>query len=148
MKMRIFLIVVLAVIIAGCAVKGESVEMSKACDAGNDGKTLEVKGVLADDGSVFCSNIGGGRLNCGFVQLESPGSDKKLRVDIEEGTGADTVSKLESGYKKEDIKVRDDAGNQIALNKDVVRATGKMSIVPAFKENPQVCTMEVYKLER
>jgi len=148
MKTRMFLIIALAATIASCSVKGEPADMAKACEVASDGKTLEVKGVLSDDGSVFCSNIGGGRLDCGFVLLESPGSDKKLRVDIEQGSGADTVSKLESGYKKEDIKVRDDAGNQIALNKDVVRATGKMQIVPPYKENPLVCTMEVVKLER
>lgn len=148
MRIRVFLLTAVAAVAIGCATKGEPAEFGKACDAANDGKTFEVKGVLSDDGSVFCSNIGGGRLNCGFTLLESPGSPNKMRVDIEEGSGADTVSKLESGYKQEDIKVRDDSGSQIALNKDVVRATGKMSIVPAFKENPSVCTMEVYKLER
>ncbi|HEV8592782.1 MAG TPA: hypothetical protein VGQ55_11825 [Pyrinomonadaceae bacterium] len=137
-----------AALLAGCAVKGEPIEFSKACAIENDGKTFEVKGVLSDRGSVFCSNIGGGRLECGFDLLESAGSTNKMGAEIEEGSGSNTVTKLESGYKKSDIKVRDNSGSQIALGTDVVKATGKVSVAPAAPGGEGVCFMQVAKIEK
>ena len=64
------------------SVTGVPIEMSKACDIANDGKYFQVSGVLAQRGSVFCSNTGG-RMECGFDLLEAAGSANKLRVDIE-----------------------------------------------------------------
>ena len=132
-----------AMFITGCAVKGDPIEITKACVVDNDGKNFEVKGVLSQRGSVFCSNTGG-RMECGFNLLEKQGSENKLRVDIEQGSGANTVDKLESGYKKEDIKFRDNSGNQIALDTDPVKLTGKISVSP----DAQACFMQVYKIEK
>ena len=105
----------MAIFITGCAVKGDPIEITKACVVDNDGKNFEVKGALSQRGSVFCSNTGG-RMECGFELLEKQGSENKLRVDIEQGSGANTVGKLGSGYKKEDIKIRDNSGVWIAAN--------------------------------
>ncbi|MBK9164703.1 MAG: hypothetical protein IPM21_12515 [Acidobacteria bacterium] len=121
--------------------------MANACKIENDGKFFQVSGVLAQRGSVFCSNTGG-RMECGFDLLESQGSQNKLRVDIEQGSGANTVGKLERGYKAEDIKIRDNAGNQVALDKDVVKLTGKLSVAPAAPGGQGVCFMQVNKIER
>jgi hypothetical protein len=143
MKIALISIFVAAAWFAGCAVKGDLIEISKACVVENDGKNFEVKGVFSQPGSVFCSNTGG-RLECGFDLLESAGSENKLRVDIEQGNGANTVDKLERGYKKEDVKIRDNAGNQVALDSDSVKLTGKLSVSPDAK----ACFMQVYKIER
>jgi hypothetical protein len=143
MKTGLAILLVCSALYLGCAVKGDPIEISKACVVDNDGKNFEVKGVLSQRGSVFCSNTGG-RMECGFDLLEKPGSETKLRVDIEQGSGADTVDKLESGYKKEDIKIRDDSGKQVALDTDPVKLTGKLSVSPDAK----ACFMQVYKIER
>lgn len=140
-------ILALAAFAAGCSVTGEPIEFSKACALENDGKTFEVSGVLAQRGSVFCSNTGG-RMECGFDLLESAGSPNKLRVDIEQGSGANTVDKLSSGYKKEDIKIRDNGGSEIALDKDMLKLTGKISVAPAAPGGQGVCFMQVRKIEK
>lgn len=132
---------------SACNTTGVPTEFSNACDPGNEKKTIEVSGVLEQRGSVFCSNTGG-RMECGFDLLEAPGSDKKLRVDIEQGSGANTVDKLERGYKKEDVKIRDNGSGQIALGSDKVKLTGKMSIAPAAPGGQGVCFMQVYKIEK
>lgn len=147
MKMMIGLIFA-AALISSCSVTGEPIEFSKACAIENDGKTFEVKGVLAEQGrSVYCSNTGG-RMECGFDLLESAGSQNRLRIDIEQGSGANTVSELASGYKKEDIKIRDNSGSEIALDKDVVKLTGKISVAPAAPGGQGVCFIQVRKIER
>lgn len=142
------LFAVVALALSGCGdVTGEPIEMANACKIENDGKFLQVSGVVAQRGSVFCSNTGG-RMECGFDLLEAAGSPNKLRVDIEQGSGANTVDKLERGYKAEDIKIRDNAGNQIALDKDMVKLTGKLSVAPAAPGGQGVCFMQVNKIER
>ena len=146
--MKYLLMICAALFVVACgSPKGTPTEFSKACDPANEKQYIEVSGVLAERGSVFCSNTSG-RLECGFDLLEAAGSDKKLRVDIAEGSGADSVTKLERGYKKDDIKIRDTAGKEIALDKDTVRLTGKMSIAPAAPGGQGVCFMQVTKIER
>ena len=145
--MKIFGILVLAgvVFMLGCAAKqGEPMEVSKLCDVANDGKYLEVKGVIASPTSMFCSNIASTRVNCPFDVLASAGGEKKFRIDVEQGSGANTVDKVGSGYKKEDVKVRDHAGNQITLDSDLVKLTGKFMVSPDAK----VCLMTVDRIER
>jgi hypothetical protein len=134
---------------AACGAKiGEPVSFANACDAGNDGKYLQVPGYIADDGSVFCSNIGSSKVQCGFILIDSPGSKNKIKVDIDEGTGANTVTKLESGYSKSDIKIRDNNGTEIALNKDQVKTSGKLSIARTNDGSPGVCFMQVDRIDR
>ena len=144
----VFTLILPAVILAGCSAKqGTPTEFSKACGADNDGKYLQVTGYLVDDGSVFCSNTGG-RMECGFKLLDAPGSKNELRVDIAEGSGANSVTKLESGYKKSDIKIRDNGANEVALGKDQVKASGKVSIAPGSGDYPSVCFMQVDRIDR
>lgn len=145
---RFFAILILAILAIGCGdTKGVSTDFANACNPDNEKKVLEVSGVLADRGSVFCSNTGG-RMECGFDFLESPGSEKKFSADVEQGSGANTVDKLERGYKKEDVKIRDNTGNQIALGSDKVKITGKMSVVAPFGNSQGVCFMQVEKIEK
>lgn len=146
LQMRSTLTIFTALLIsfaAACNTTGVPTEFANACNPDNEKKTIEINGMIAAPKSVFCSNTGG-RMDCGFELLESPGSDKKVRLDIEQGTGANSVTKLESGYKSEDIKIRDNGGNQIGLGTDKLKLTGQMSIEPKMN----VCFMKVYKIEK
>ena len=143
MRTLFFVFIMTLTLCAGCGVKGDPIEISKACVVENDGKNFEVRGVLSQRGSVLCSSYGG-RMECGFDLLEAPGSANKLRVDIEQGSGANTVDKLERGYKKEDVKIRDNAGNQISLDSDQLKLTGKLSV----SLDAKACFLQVHKIER
>ena len=144
---QILLIAVLAV--AGCSAKvGEPISFASACDSANDGKYLQITGYIADDGSVFCSNIGSSKVQCGFKLADAPNSKTQIKVDIDEGGGANSVTKLESGYSKADIKIRDNDGKEIALNKDQVKTSGKLSIAPTGDGSPGVCFMQVDRIDR
>ena len=147
--MRIIFGLVFAVsaFVSACGVNGEPVEFSKACDLANDGKYLQVSGVLTPRGSIFCSNRGG-RMECPFDLFEAAGSQNKMTADIEVGSGANTMDEVPKGFKREDLKVRDNAGNPMALGGDVAKFTGKMMIAPAAPGGQGVCLMQVYKIER
>ena len=147
MKFTTIAIFTLLLFISGCAVTGEPVEFAKACDLANDGKTLQVTGVLVPRSSVFCSNRGG-RMECPFDFQELAAAQNKMTADIEVGSGANTMDEVPKGFKKEDLKVRDNTGNPIVLENDTVKATGKMMIAPAAPGGQGVCLMQVYKIEK
>ena len=138
----------MAMLIVGCgSPQGIPTEFANACDPGNEKKTIEISGVLEQRGSVFCSNTGG-RMECGFDLLEAPGSDRKVRVDIEQGSGANTVDKLERGYKTEDVRIRDNNGSQVVIGTDKLKLTGKMNVVAPMGNAQGICFMQVYKIEK
>jgi len=147
MRSVIALIFAALMFVNGCAVTGEPIEMSKLCDQANDGKNFQVSGVLTPRSSIYCSNRGG-RMECPFDFLESAGSQTKITTDIEVGSGANTMDEVPKGFKKDDLKVRDNAGNPIGLGTDIVKATGKMMIAPAAPGGQGVCLMQVYKFEK
>lgn len=144
MRIYIILIVFTAILFsAGCNSKGEPVELAKACAPDFDKKYVEVAGFLDDKGGVFCSNIGGGDVKCGFKLLEAPGGEKVMSADIVQGTWANNVEKLERGYKKEDIKIHDNSGSVISMS-DKVKLTGTMMVTP----DQTVCLIKVDKIEK
>ena len=143
MKMIMLLILAVLGVTAGCSTKGEPVEFAKACDVANEKKVIEVSGFLMDKGGVFCSNIGGGRLECGFTLTEKLGDEKGFKAEIAQGSSANSVEELPRGFKKEDIKIRDNSGNIISPS-DKVKLTGKMSVGPGGVP----CFMQVDKIER
>lgn len=147
--MRIAFVSVLIglIFVSGCGVSGEPIEFSKICDQANDGKYFQVSGVLMPRSSIYCSNRGG-RMECGMDLLEAAGSQNKISADVEVGSGANSMDEVPSGFKKEDLKVRDNAGNQIALGSDTAKFTGKMLIAPAAPGGQGVCLMQVHKIER
>lgn len=147
--MKVFFVAIFIAIffVAACNTTGVPTEFANACGQDLDGKTIEVSGILQTRTSVFCSNRGG-RMECPFDLLDAAGSEKKIGADIEVGSGANTVTEIPKGFKKEDIKVRDNAGNQIALGSDKVKLTGKMLIAPAAPGGQGVCLMQVYKIEK
>ena len=147
MKNILALVFGVSLFASACGVNGEPVEFSRACDQANDGKYLQVSGVLTPRSSVYCSNRGG-RMECGMDLLEAAGSPNKMSADIEVGGGANTMDEVPSGFKKEDLKVRDNAGNQLTLGTDVAKFTGKMLIAPAAPGGQGVCLMQVHKIEK
>jgi len=147
MKRIIFLASLIVLSAAACNTTGVPTEFANACAQELDGKTLEVGGILQTRGSIYCSNRGG-RMECPFDFVEAAGSDKKMTADIEVGGGANTMDEIPKGFKKEDLKVRDNAGNPVALGSDKVKLTGKMMIAPAAPGGQGVCLMQVYKVEK
>jgi len=147
--MKSILIAVLLTIffVSACNTTGVPTEFANACALDLDGKTIEVSGVLEPRSMVYCSNRGG-RMECPFDLFEAAGSEKKIGADIEVGTGSNTVTEIPKGFKKEDIKVRDNAGAQVNLGTDKVKLTGKMLIAPAAPGGQGVCLMQVYKIEK
>ena len=143
MKRGILLFITLVISSACTKQEAVPVDIGNICAADNEKKYVSTSGYLDDRGSIFCSNIGGGRLNCGMDVVTSPGGKKVFGADIEEGSGADEIEKLASGYKKEDIKIHDDKGAVISLS-DKVKLTGQMSIAP----DGSVCFMKVDRIER
>ena len=143
----ILAVIFLSLAAAGCSTTGTPVEHAKACDPENDGKTLEVAGFLNDKGGLYCSNTGGGPVRCGFKLLANSGDDKGISADVETGTGANTVEKPASGYKKEDLKLRDNSGNLITYA-DKVKVTGKIRSSKDPVSNATVCYMTVAKIEK
>ncbi len=121
---------------------GIPVEFSKACTVANEKKIVEVGGYLSTGRSVFCSNRGG-RMECAYKLTEAPGAEKSITADIEQGARANQAEKLKSGYKREDIKIRDNNGNTIDLTKKV-KVTGKMSVTPDLT----VCLIQVTRIEQ
>jgi hypothetical protein len=129
--------------VAGCADKtGTPVEISKACVAENEKKYIETGGFLDDRGSVFCSNRGG-RMECSFNLKETADGEKRMSAYIATGGGANQMDELKSGYRREDIRIRDNAGNVINLA-DKVKLTGELNVTPDAK----VCFLNVMKIER
>jgi hypothetical protein len=142
MKIGIFLAIAL-ILTSACTKQAVPVDLANVCSADNEKKYITTSGYLDDRGSIFCSNIGGGRMNCGLNVIAEPGGKKVFGADIEQGNGADEIEKLESGYKTEDIKIHDDKGALVSFS-DKVKLTGQMSIVP----DGSVCFMTVDKIEK
>jgi len=142
---QVFILAVVFVcsIFTGCSKTAVPVDISKACAVENDGKYFVTSGFLDDKGSIFCSNIGGGRLDCSLDVIASPGGTRVFGAEIEQGSGSSEIEEMPSGYKKEDIKIRDNSGNLIKLS-DKVNLTGKLSVAPGGS----VCFMEVDKIEK
>src|SRR5512140_442105 len=99
----ILILMIVAAGLYGC-IKGPAtdVELSKACDAGNEKKYIATTGYLDDHGSIFCSNTGG-RMDCSLDFVASPGGARVFGAEIEEGSGASEIEKLENGYKRGDL---------------------------------------------
>lgn len=147
---NIFLLTVIAasLFVSACNVVGEPVEYASACDLANNGKTIEVKGILEEKGgSIFCSNTSG-RMECGYSLLAKAGDKEGFSVDLEVGGGANTADKPASGFKREDLKIRDNASQPVKLG-DNVKLTGKLTTVKdATDPKGGVCYLKVYKIER
>ena len=148
MKKLISLSILSVILIAaGCNVEGEPVDYAKACDRGNNKKTVETKGFLDIPGMMSCSNTSG-RMECGFKLRKAIGDEEGFSADVAIGSGANTMDKVERGFAKSDVKVRADDGTEIDLTK-AVTVTGEItSVDDPTDPSGGVCYMKVYKLEQ
>ena len=140
--MKHFAILTIALLAVSCTKTATPVDLANACAADNEKKYISTTGFLNDGGSIFCSNIGGGRMDCSLDLVASPGGARVLGAEIEQGTGSSEIEKFESGYKKDDLKIHDANGGFVKLG-DKVRVTGEMSVVPG-----STCFMEIDKIEK
>jgi hypothetical protein len=133
-----------ALALAACGEEaGPPLEVAKACVVANDGKVFEIAGFIDVGASVFCSNTGGGPVRCGFDLKESAAGPRKLGVDIQRGSGANSVEPLTRGFRKSDIKIYDKDGKPLDLARPA-KVTGKLSVAP----NATACFITARKIEK
>jgi hypothetical protein len=126
-----------------CAAKqAEQIAFPTACRADDDKKYVQYTGYVTDDGSVFCSDTGG-RMECGFSLTQDPSGGAKSRIDIAQGSGANSVEKFEGSYKKDDIKIHDNSGSLVKIG-DKIQVTGTMNALP----DGSLCFLTVDKIEK
>jgi hypothetical protein len=131
-------------LLAACSSKqAEQIAFPTVCKAEDDHKYVRVSGYLTDGGSVFCSNIGGGRMECRFSLNEKPDGGAQIGAEIAQGSGADSVEEFGSDYKKEDLKIHDNSGGFVKIG-DKVTLTGDYNAVP----DGSYCFLEVDKIEK
>ncbi len=123
-------IVIIGLVVGGmltaCLSAGQPVEYAKACDGGNDGRTIETSGYLDVGFGLYCSNRAG-RSECGF-QLKNDLRDKTaFTADIAVGSGANTMDKAGRQFEKAKLIVRGHDGNKIDFSRKV-KVTGKLSV--------------------
>src|SRR3954466_8722206 len=122
MRTTTLLLIILISLMSACKTReAVNVDLSNACAADNEKKYLSTTAYLDPGGSVFCSNTGG-RMDCSLDAVANTGGPRVFGAEIQEGSGANTIEKLESGYKLEEIKIHDNAGLLIKLT-DKVRLT-------------------------
>jgi hypothetical protein len=125
-----------------CDQPATPMEFGSVCTPENDGKAAAVTGYFFDDGHMFCSNTSG-RMECSIKFAAKPGDEKGFSAEIEQGTWANDVEKVESSYKTSDIKIHDNSGAILSLS-DKVKITGKISTTP----DNSVCFLTVKKIEK
>jgi hypothetical protein len=140
----ILALLILALSAFGCGrpTTGTPIEFANLCGVENEKKYVETSGFLDSGGGVYCSNRSG-RMECSFNFKESPTGEKKISAYLERGSSANTVEELKSGFKREDIKIRDNGGSVINLA-EKVKVTGEMNVTPDGK----VCFINVTKIEK
>ena len=121
---------------------GVPLELAKACAAENEKKVVEISGFLSAAGSVYCSNRSG-RMECGLRFTEGPAGGKGMSAYVAQGSSANSMEKLKSGYKREDIRIRDHNGSLVNLA-EKVKLTGKLSVTPDLS----VCFIDVTRIEK
>lgn len=126
---------------------GEPVEYANACNPENNKKYIEVSGIIDTKGGVFCSNTSG-PLECGFKLLQNPGDEKGISSDITVGSWSNNVEKPESGFKREDVKIRDNKGEFVKLG-EKVKLTGEITAVAdKTAQDGVVCYLKVSTIDK
>ena len=142
--MKPALIFLIGLLLMACANKpAQEIAFPTTCKAEDDHKYYAITGYLTDGGSVFCSNIGGGRMDCSLDLTEKPDGGAKIGAEIEQGSGANEIEEFGSSYKKEDLKIHDNSGGLVKIG-DKVKLTGDYNAVPDGSR----CFLEVDKIEK
>lgn len=140
------LIFVFALMTIHCG-NGTPVEYANACNPDNNKKYIQVSGFLDEKGGIFCSNTSG-PLECGLKLLKNAGDDKGISSDITVGSWSNNIEKPASGFKREDLKIRDNNGEFVKLG-DAVKLTGEITAVAdSTAQDGVVCYLKVGKIER
>ena len=85
-------------------------------------------------------------MECGFKMKKSlDQEDRGFSADIAISGGANGMDKVERGYQKSDIVIRDNEGNKIDLSKEV-KVTGELNSSKDPVSKDLVCYMKVYKI--
>lgn len=141
-----FLLIFCTSCLAGCA-KPVLVDISNACQNGNDNKYIAVEGYLRTGTTVLCSSREGTR-SCGLELTDKPDGESKLNVYVEVGTGKSQMDQLPKNYGKDDLRIRDKDGRTFGAL-DRVRILGVAKNGDAVVNNSYtVCYMNVQKIER
>jgi hypothetical protein len=119
---------------------GVPVEFSKACNAENNNKTVEISGYLGRGDGVSCGEMGG-YSECLYRLNENPTDKKGIKVGIVQGDSANQAEKLPIADK--DIKIHAADGSIINIA-DKVKLTGEMSI----SSDGSYCSMKVTNVEK
>jgi hypothetical protein len=119
---------------------GVPVEFSKACNAENNNKTVEISGYLGRGDGVSCGEMGG-YSECLYRLNENPTDKKSIKVGIVQGDSANQAEKLPIADK--DIKIHAGDGSIINIA-DKVKLTGEMSI----SSDGTYCSMKVTKVQK
>ena len=138
-------IILVAALAFGCTKEGPvEVNLLDACAPANGGKVVTTSGYLGDKGGtgVMCSNPGAQPMTCGYSVLTGPDGEKVFSAFIVQGYSRNQAEKPEAGYKKEDIKIRDEKGSLISLSAKM-RLTGMMTVLAERRG----CWMAVDKIE-
>lgn len=149
-EIRLFVLAnaILGLTLMGCE-EPSPVPYQQACSEANDQKLIETTGYLTDGGSLFCSNTRvQSTVECGFQLLEKVGDKKYLKVDIAVGNGANSVEKIERGYKPGDIKIHDHTGALLDLTKPVKVTARARAWNDSTSKEKLNCYFTVKKLEQ
>lgn len=136
-----FTVLTFCILSASCTKTAVPVDLATCCKVENEKKYVEVSGYLDDGGFMSCSGRDG-RVQCGMNLAETPKA-KGLSVYVEEGDGANKISKINGSYKRDELKIHDNSGNVISLN-DKVKVTGEMNVMP----DGSFCFLEISKIEK
>jgi len=117
---------------------GVPVEFSKACNAENNNKTVEVSGYVGRGNGVSCGEMGG-YSQCLYRLNEKPTDKDGIKVGIVQGDLANQAEQLPIADK--DIKLHAADGSIINIAAKV-KLTGEMSISSDY------CSMKVTKVEK
>jgi hypothetical protein len=145
MKLKTTVIFIVLSFAACGEYKGTPVDSAQICNAANHKQMVETQGFLTVGGSVLCSDKSGKSV-CGLTLKQNPNDEKGIAANVEAGSGANTMDRLESGSK--DLKIRDNAGALVTAN-DKVKVTAEVFAQPnSLNPKETVCFLTVRKIEK
>lgn len=149
------LLLAFCVVCFACAEeKSVVVEFNNLCDKSYESKKIETTGYLGLDSSFRCSSLNGSVMTCNLrftdKPLETPENakdDESYHAYIEKGKGNNAVDDPGGSYKKENLKLRDNQGNEVGY-RDKVKITAAAHSSPNPDGTFSKCTLNVSKIEK
>src|SRR6478736_293711 len=115
---EVICIVLLAAIYSACGTRAVELQPADVCSSDNAGKYVSTSGYLddKDEAGLMCTNPGSSRMTCRYSVLANPGGAEVFSAFIEQGKSKNQAEKPSTGYRREDLKIRDDNGSMISLS--------------------------------